>query len=116
MFTRVLISILLLAIPTISTFAAKIGIWAQPTNSILSGVWGWSFYDFLAFIEAFLLKVVLPIVIIGSFLYVAYKLFLAEGNEEENKKAWKAVTYATVGVISIMVAYAVIAIVQRLSI
>jgi hypothetical protein len=40
--------------------------------------------------------VVLPIVIVGAFLYVSYKLFLAEGNEEENKKAWKAVTYASI--------------------
>lgn len=70
----------------------------------------------LSYIESFLLKVVLPLVIIGSALYIAYKLFLAEGNEEENKKAWKAVSYASIWVISIMLAYAVIAIVQRLNI
>lgn len=50
----------------------------------------------LSYIESFLLKVVLPLVIIGSALYIAYKLFLAEGNEEENKKAWKAVSYASI--------------------
>lgn len=94
----------------------KISIGKQPTNSILSNVGWWSFYDALAYAEWFLLKVVLPLVIIGSSLYVAYKLFLAEGNEEENKKAWKAVSYAAVWVISIMLAYAIIAIVQRLNI
>lgn len=95
---------------------AKIGIGDQPPNSILKNASGWTFYDVLAFIEWFLLKVVLPIVIVGAFLYVSYKLFLAEGNEEENKKAWKAVTYASIGVISIMIAYALIAIVSRVSI
>jgi Type IV secretion system pilin len=95
---------------------AKMEIWAQPQNSILKNASGWTFYDVLALIEGFLLKVALPLVIVGTFLYVAYKLFLAEGNEEENKKAWKAVTYASIGIISIMVAYAVIAIVSRVSI
>lgn len=114
MLSRLFTSVAILFATTIPVFA-KLGIGDQPQNSILKNASWWTFLDFLAFIEAFLLKVVLPLVIIGTFLYVAYKLFLAEGNEEENKKAWKAVTYASIGVISIMLAYAVIAIVSRLS-
>lgn len=115
MLSRLITSITILFATTLTAFADKIGIGGQPDNSILKNVSGWSFYDALAFVEGFLLKVVLPLVIIGTFLYVAYKLFVAEGNEEENKKAWKAVTYASIGVISIMLAYAIIAIVSRLS-
>ncbi len=115
MYLRILSSFSLLFVMVQDSFA-KIGIGDQPANSILKNASGWTFYDFLAFIEWFLLKVVLPIVIVGAFLYVSYKLFLAEGNEEENKKAWKAVTYASIWIISIMIAYALIAIVSRVSI
>lgn len=115
MIAKILLSFSFFLLSATATYAAKIGIGMQPPNSILTNVSGWTFYDFLAFIEAFLLKVALPLVIIGASLYIAYKLFLAEWNEEENKKAWKAVTYATIGVISIMISYALIAIVQRLS-
>lgn len=115
MLQKILLSSLVFLVTGWEAFAARIELGVQPSNSIITNVSSWSFYDFLALIEAFLLKVVLPLVIIGTALYVAYKLFLAEGNEEENKKAWKAVTYATIGVVSIMIAYAVIAIVQRLS-
>jgi hypothetical protein len=50
----------------------------------------------LSFIEELLLKVALPLVIVGSSLYIAYELFLAEGNEEKLKQAWKSMTYAFV--------------------
>ena len=101
---------------TSTVFAARdVGIGKQPGYSIIRDVWSWTFTDVLAFIEWMLLKVVLPVVIVGAWLYIAYKLFLAEWNEEENKKAWKALTFASIGVISIGLAYAVIAIVSWLS-
>ncbi len=96
-------------------FAQKIGIGALPDNSLITTT-GWGLIDILTFMESFLLKVVLPIIIIGSALYIAYELFLAEGNEEKMKKAWKSLTFSSIGVISIGLAYAVIAIVSRLSI
>jgi Ni,Fe-hydrogenase I cytochrome b subunit len=70
----------------------------------------------LSFVEEILLKVALPLVIIGTGLYVAYELFLAEGNEEKQKKAWKSLTFGSIGVICIAMGYAIISLVSRLSI
>jgi len=95
-----------------------IGIGQVPDNSIIDSgksVNNWGLIDILTFVEAFLLKVILPLVIIGSGLYIAYELFLAEGNEEKNKKAWESLTYAAIGVICIGLAYAVVALISRLS-
>jgi hypothetical protein len=52
--------------------------------------------DVLTFVEQMLLKVVLPLVIIGTALYIAYELFLAEGSEEKLKKAWKSITFGSI--------------------
>jgi hypothetical protein len=52
--------------------------------------------DVLTFIEQALLRVALPLIIIGTALYIAYELFLAEGSEEKLKKAWKSVTFASI--------------------
>jgi hypothetical protein len=60
--------------------------------------------------------VILPLVAVGSMLYIAYELFLAEGNEEKMKKAWKSVTFSVIGIVSIMLAYAVVSLASRLSI
>jgi hypothetical protein len=50
----------------------------------------------LSFVEEILLKVALPLIIIGTGLYVAYELFTAEGSEEKLKKAWKSVTFGSI--------------------
>ena len=73
------------------------------------------FVDILSLAESFLLKVALPLVIIGTFLYVAWELLTAEGNEEKMKKAWKTLTFSTIGVIVITIAYAIVAMASRLS-
>jgi hypothetical protein len=78
-------------------FALDIRIGRSPDNSITAGdPIGWELVDVLSFIEELLLKVALPLVIVGSSLYIAYELFLAEGNEEKLKQAWKSMTYAFV--------------------
>jgi hypothetical protein len=62
-----------------------------------------------------LLKVVLPIIVVGWGLYIAYELFGADGDETKMKKAWKSITYAAVGLICIAVSYAFVSIVSRIS-
>jgi Type IV secretion system pilin len=99
-------------------FATRIGIGTVPENSLIKDGTSksWGLIEILQFIETILLKVALPLVIVGSFLYIAYELFLAEGNEEKMKKAWKSVTYSVIGIICIALAYAVVSLVSRLSI
>lgn len=71
--------------------------------------------DLLSFAQSVLVKVVLPLVVVGAFLYIAYELLTAEGNEEKMKKAWKAVTFSALGLVMIALSYAIVAIVSRLS-
>lgn len=89
----------------------------EPTNSLFSGGSGngWWLIELLGKAEEFLLKVALPLVIIGTALYIAYELFLAEWNEEKVKKAWKSLTYWAIGAICIAFGYAVISLVSRFS-
>ena len=69
----------------------------------------------LTLIQSFLLKVVLPIVVIGASLYIAYELFTAEGDETKMKRAWKSVAYSAIGLIAIALSYAIVNIISRLS-
>jgi hypothetical protein len=43
-----------------------------------------------------LLKALLPVVLIGASIYIAYELFTAEGDEAKMKKAWKSVAYSAI--------------------
>jgi hypothetical protein len=45
-------------------------------------------------IVSILLKIVLPIIVIGVALYSAYELFTAEGDESKMKRAWKSFTFS----------------------
>lgn len=73
---------------------AKTGIDLGEKNLIKNQ--SWELTDILSYGEQFLLKVVLPLVVIGTFLYIAYELLTAEGNEEKMKKAWKTVTFSSI--------------------
>ena len=60
-------------------FAEQLSTGIEPKNALISkGGNGWGLVEVLSLVEEFLLKVALPLVIIGSALYVAYELFLAE--------------------------------------
>ena len=100
-----------------TTFAEKLGTGIKTKDPLIkeNTANGWSLVEALGFVESFLLKVVLPLVVIGTFLYVAYELLTAEGNEEKMKKAWKSVTFSVIGIIVITLAYAIIAMASRLS-
>ena len=69
----------------------------------------------LSLIQSILLKVALPIVIIGGSLYIAYELFTAEGDETKMKKAWKSLTFSAIGLICIAVSYAFVTVISGLS-
>lgn len=60
-------------------FADKLTTGIEPKNALIEkGGKDWGLVEILSLAEQFLLKVALPLVIIGSALYVAYELFLAE--------------------------------------
>ncbi|MBX9809466.1 hypothetical protein K2X92_03705 [Candidatus Gracilibacteria bacterium] len=69
----------------------------------------------LTLIQSFLLKVLLPVVVIGASLYIAYELFTAEGDESKMKRAWKSIAYSAIGLIAIALSYAIVNIISRLS-
>ena len=53
----------------------------------------------------------LGIVSVSVFLFIGYSLFTAQGKEEEFKSAWKALTYAVIGLAIIPLAYIAVKIV-----
>jgi hypothetical protein len=69
----------------------------------------------LNLIQTLLLKVALPLILVGASLYIAYELFTAEWDESKMKKAWKSVTYTAIGLIAISLSYAIVTILSRVS-
>ena len=66
-------------------------------------------------VQVVLLKVLLPVVVVGASLYIAYELFTAEGDETKLKKAWKSVAYTAIALIAIALSYAIVSIISGLS-
>lgn len=58
----------------------------------------------------------MAIVSVGVFVFLGYKLMTAQGNEEEFKKAWVALTYAVIGLALIPASYAIVRIVSGVNI
>lgn len=69
----------------------------------------------LSLAQSILLKVVLPIVLVGSALYIAYQLFTAEGDETKMKKAGKSIAYSAVALVVIALSYAIVYTLSTLS-
>lgn len=69
----------------------------------------------LTLIQSILLKVALPVIVVGASLYIAYELFTADGDEAKLKKAWKSIAYTAIALISIALSYALVSIVSGLS-
>ncbi len=76
----------------------------------------WGIVWLLAYIEEFILQVVLPLGVVWVWLYVWYHLVTANGDEENMKKAFKSLTYGSIGLIATTCAYAFVYILGRLSI
>jgi uncharacterized membrane-anchored protein len=70
----------------------------------------------LTLIQSVLLKVMLPVIVIGASIYIAYELFTAEGDESKMKKAWKSIVYTVVALVAIALSYGLVSIISRLSI
>ena len=71
--------------------------------------------NILTLVQVVLLKVLLPVVVVGASLYIAYELFTAEGDETKLKKAWKSVAYTAIALIAIALSYAIVSIISGLS-
>lgn len=75
----------------------------------------WTIMRFFSYAEEILLRVALPLIVVGVSIYVAYELLTAEGDEEKMKKAWKALSYSVIGLITVMCAYFFVTIVSQIS-
>ena len=69
----------------------------------------------VSYAEQILLRLALPLVVVGVSIYVAYELLTAEGDEEKMKKAWKSLTYTAIGLIAVMCAYIFVTFISQLS-
>ena len=105
---------LIIAFLSEQVFAESIKTGVNTTNSLIKNTSS-DLVSILSYVERILLRGVLPVVAVGVFLHVAGLLLMAEGNEEEMKKAWKTLTYSAIAFIAIALAYAAVAIVSRLS-
>lgn len=85
----------------------------KPDWSIISS--NHTVVDIIVIVQSILLKIVLPVVVIGASIYIAYELFTAEGDESKLKKAWKSVAYTAVALIAIALSYAIVSIVSRIT-
>lgn len=66
--------------------------------------------NFLRNIQVYVMGL-LGIVTVWVFLYIGYTLFTAQGKEEDFKNAWKALTYAVIGLAVIPLGYIAVKIV-----
>lgn len=66
--------------------------------------------NFLKNIQKYMMGLV-GILSVGVFIYIGYSLFTAQGNEEEFKKAWKALVYAVIGLAVMPLAFVAVKIV-----
>ncbi len=86
----------------------------KPKGTIINDTVAWPI-GILTLIQSVLLKVVLPVIVVGASLYIAYTLFTAEWDESKMKKAWKSLTYSAVGLIAVALSYAFVSIISRIS-
>ena len=87
----------------------------KTAGSIINGD-GRTPISILTLVQSILVKVVLPVIVIGTSLYIAYELFTAEGDETKLKKAWKSVAYTAIALIAVALSYALVSIISRISI
>lgn len=69
----------------------------------------------LVLVQSILLKVILPIVLVGIALYIAYELFTAQGDSEKLKKATKAIVYSVIALSAIAFSYLFVDFISRLN-
>ena len=92
-----------------------IGFHELGNNGSILRAGGVSIIGILTLVQSILLKVILPIIVVGASLYIAYELFTAEGDESKMKQAWKSIVYTAIALISIGLSYGIVSIISRLS-
>jgi hypothetical protein len=100
-------------IAAVSVDDIGLGPWSSDTSLIQESM---TLIGVLSLIQSILLKVVLPILVVGTALYVAYLLFTADGDETKMKQAWKSVTFSAIALIIIALAYALVAVFSNIAI
>lgn len=85
----------------------------SPEGTIFTDTW-LGLVGILSIIQSILLTIALPVVVVGSALYVAYQLFTAEGDESKMKKAWKSLVYGAIALIAIALSYAFVTILSTI--
>lgn len=63
--------------------------------------------NFLAVIQNYMIGL-LGVVTVSVFMYIGFKLFTSRGHDEEHKNAWKALSYAVVGLAVMPLAYVLV--------
>ncbi len=69
----------------------------------------------ISYAEQILLRLVLPLAVVGVAIYIAYTLLTAEGDEEKMKKAWKSLSYTAIGLIAVMCAYLFVTLISQIA-
>ena len=87
--------------------------WLKPDGLILDP--DYSVIDVFSLVQEFLLKAVLPLVVAGTTLYIAYHLLTAEGDEARMKQAWKSLGYGTMALVMIALSYALVSLLSNIS-
>lgn len=114
--SKILSILTLISLPLLTVGAVDIGdigFGREVNGSILSG--DMTLVGFLSLVQSLLLKVILPILIVGTTLYIAYQLFTAEGDETKMKNAWRSLTFSGIALAIIALAYALVAIFSRIA-
>ncbi len=102
---------------TVSAASPPPDIWFDryPEGTIITEGSDLTFVTVLGYVQALILQVALPVLVVGVSLYIAYELFTAEWDEAKMKKAWKSLTFWAIGLVSIGISYAFVSILVRLS-
>lgn len=73
------------------------------------------FVKLLVFVQDILLKIVLPVVAVGVGIYIAYELLTAEWDSARMSRAWKAIVYGAIAIISILLSSLIVNIISNIS-
>ncbi len=85
----------------------------HPNGQILQS--NLSLIDLLSLAQEILLKVVLPLIIVWTALYIAYQLITADGDETRMKQAWRSIAYSSIALVTVALSYALVSIFASIS-
>lgn len=90
--------------------------WVQWNNTVISNVdwkkWVENIFDY---IKNTIFEL-LALIVIGTFLYIWYKIIVSRGNPEEFKKAWLMLIYAVLWMLFIALSWVIVVFISGLNI